>query len=456
MTRLRRQDGYALVTATIMLAIMLMVGLTVVALGDTQNKQAGEQRVRESSFALTEGLLFGQGFVLANNWPDEALKAFPSSCSQASAPVTAGAVRCPNRDTLATATSATKPAAAFTAVDFAADVTWITKVRDDYGALATDYVAASADGALTGAGGTCAAPCSWDFNKNDVLWVQAKAVVRGKTRNIVAMLRREKLAENIPQRGITAGAIATTNTGNSLLIDDTDSGVFVRCTPGNPTSNNTCAGYDGPQIKPVPPEQLPVESRDVPMMDAAQLARYKASATKRFDACPPQDADLSGSIVWVEGCVSEPSFANSLVTKPCDPPEPAPTGMSQNCINSIAQPGILIWHCGRSDWQGGQTFVGVIYMVNNSDGTCAPPLVTLGSNGTPKCTGRNEKRGDDAFFSSGGFGIWGSLSIDGPACAKIGSNGLQFKFDRRVFEAVSTYGAVGLLQTSWRELPAGQ
>src|SRR5215217_9389620 len=116
--RVRNQDGYALVTATILLSIMLMVGLTVVALGDTQSKRSGEQRIRESSFNLAEGLLFGQGFVLASGWPDELAKAYPATCTQASPLVTATGVRCPNRDTLATANSATKNAAAFTAVDF--------------------------------------------------------------------------------------------------------------------------------------------------------------------------------------------------------------------------------------------------------------------------------------------------------------------------------------------------
>jgi Tfp pilus assembly protein PilX len=443
MTRLRRrEDGYALVTAMVLLGVMLMVGLTVVSLGDTQAKRSGEQRIGESSLNLAEGVLYGQGFVLAQNWPNAATTAYPSQCTEA-APA---GDQCPNRDTLAAANSSTKLAAVFDANDFAANTQWVTKVRDDVGALASDYDVAAAG----------AAP-AWDSNGNKKMWVQARTVVRGRPRNVVAKLQLEKLAESTPQAALTAGAISTTNSGNSQLINDTGGGVFVRCSPNNNNpSNNTCAGFDLGQILPVLPTQIPAAT-DKPMMDASQLARFKQRAItdkKYFPGCPPSDADLSGAVVWVEGCLTEPSFSNALVTTPCDPPEPAPVGMSGSCINNIAKPGLLLWHCGRSDWQGGMTYVGVIYMVNNSDGTCVG-VPQLGSNGSPKCTGRQEKKGDDGFFSSGGFGIWGALSIDGPACAKIGSNGLQFTYDARVFQDITSYGTVGLIQNTWRELPAG-
>ena len=452
MTRLRqRQEGYALVTATVLLGIMLMVGLTVVSLGDTQTRRSGEQRIRESSLNLAEGVLYGQGFVLAHNWPGTVDKAYPPTCTEAAA----AGLTCPNRDVLAAANSSTQAAAAFDATDFKAGTAWVTRVRDDYGALANDYDVGLADGTLTGTLGNCAGPCTWDFNDNNKVWVQARTVVRGEPRNVVAKLQLEELAESMPESAITAGAIKTTNNGNSQLVLDAGSGVFVRCAPDNVNpSNNTCAGYDPGQIAPVLPEQLDTAIADKPMMDATQLERFKQRAitdSKHFPGCPPKDADLSGEVVWVEGCTNEPTLANQLITKPCNPPAPAPAGMSQTCINNIAKPGLLIWHCGRADFQGGVTFVGVIYIVNNSDGTCTIPQI--GSNGVPKCTGKNEHP-DDAFFSSGGFGIQGSLTVDGPACAKIGSNGLQFTYDEAVFSSISSYGTVGLIQNTWRELPA--
>ena len=39
---------------------------------------------------------------------------------------------------------------------------------------------------------------------------------------------------------------------------------------------------------------------------------------------------------------------------------------------------MLIWHCGRVDFQGSFTFVGILYNANNSDGTCDPSPVHEG------------------------------------------------------------------------------
>jgi Tfp pilus assembly protein PilX len=444
----KRQEGYALATAMIMLGIMLTVGLGVVAIGDHQSKRSGEQRVRESSLNLTEGVLYGQGLVLATNWPSRPDLAYPAQCSEAQP----AGDQCANRDTLAAANATAPAAAAFSATDFTADVTWTTKVRDDYGPLAADYDTTMADGALALAGKpTCAAPCAWDFNGNNKLWVQARAVVRGRPRNVVARLQLEKLAESIPQVALVSGAVNITNLGNSQLINDTNTDVLVRCKPnnGNNHRGDSCAGYDTGQILP----NVPKQGDPGPLFSAEQLARFKQAAKTdgKLMGCPDKNADLSGAVVWVEGCVmdGEPSFSSSMVTKPCNPP--APAGMSQSCINQLGSPGVLIWHCGRSNWQGGLTFVGLIYMVNDTDGTCGS-LGLPGVIGNGSCNGNNVKDSQDAFIANGGFGIWGALAVDGPGCAKIGSNGMQLYYDPAIFSSISTYGTVGLIQNTWREL----
>ena len=50
------------------------------------------------------------------------------------------------------------------------------------------------------------------------------------------------------------------------------------------------------------------------------------------------------------------------------------------------------------------------------------------------------------------LGILGALLIDGTGCLYAGSNGLQVQFDPNVFGAVASYGTVGLVQDTWREL----
>jgi hypothetical protein len=194
------------------------------------------------------------------------------------------------------------------------------------------------------------------------------------------------------------------------------------------------------------------------MMTATQLARMKARAIADghyFSGCPGDGPsayesgyDFSGPVVWVEGCTNPPNFTNRVPTTSCPT---APSGMSQSCVNGELTPGILIWHCGRADFQGNFTYRGVLYMVNDSDGTCPGNLP--GPIGNYTCSTQpavDPTR--DVLNTNGGFAVWGAVAVDGPACLKVGSNNLQIKFDGSIFDAIDSYGTVGLVQNTWREL----
>ena len=77
-------------------------------------------------------------------------------------------------------------------------------------------------------------------------------------------------------------------------------------------------------------------------------------------------------------------------------------------------------------------------MPQRGDGTCSKT--------------NNVDHNRDAIVTDGGFGVWGVAAVDGPACLKLGSNGIQVTFDPSVFNAVESYGTVGLVQNTWREL----
>jgi hypothetical protein len=138
MTRVRDEEGSVIVTAIVLMAIMLVFGLSLMTIVDQQTAESAKQRTRESSLNLNEGALYGQAFVLARNWPSASAGAggaFPSSCTSTAATVT----KCPDRDTLAIANSADPARANFRAIDFAAGSVWATQVRDNGGDLQTDY-----------------------------------------------------------------------------------------------------------------------------------------------------------------------------------------------------------------------------------------------------------------------------------------------------------------------------
>jgi Tfp pilus assembly protein PilX len=437
--RFKQERGFAMVTAIVLLSLMFGLGLVALRATETNSHRSREQRVRESSLSLDEGVLYAQSLVLATKWAN-ALNPYPATCTSGGA----ASDKCPNAATLAGSATAN-----FANVDQLGSSTWKTKVRDNGGALKNAYDPLQADLAQTTTGiGTCTAPCTYDFNHDNELWVQAQSTVRGKKRNVVARMRLEQVTENLPETGVTAGAISVTNSGahgGTPIIDASGSTVLVRC-PN--TAAATCVNAKDGQVVPT------AQSASVPnLMSASQLARFKQRAItdgRYYPGCPTPDPvtgnyTLTGDVVWVEGCASPPNLTNKLDTVACNPP----AGMANTCTNVNDQPGLVIWHCGRADMAGGYTHRGILYIVNNSDGTCP---AALGARGDGTCQGSSVDETRDVLTTNGGFAVWGALAVDGNGCMKIGSNGLQVRFDANVFDSAQSYGTVGLVQNTWREL----
>jgi hypothetical protein len=449
--RLGDQEGYVLVSAIVLATIMVSIGLVLAGLIDSGTHRTREDRERESALLVDEGVLYAQSLVLQTAWPTASgldaatgrAQYYPAKCDSTAA--SGLDFRCPNPQTLVAANSSSPANAAFNNVDVLKDVSWATKVRDNGGDLLRSYDPSKADNAQTGC--FAFAPCTYDANGDRELWVQSQTFVRGKPRNVVAKLRLEQLAESVPQTAVVSGALSITNNGNhggTPIIDAKDSQVVVRC--ADPTKAD-CANFEAGQIKPGAPKS---DSGAPNMMTPAQLQRFKQRAIMDrtyFPGCPTPPYNLSGKVVWVEGCSNPPNLTGQVPTVPCPT---APAGLDQDCVNTEDNPGLLIWHCGMADMAGGWTYRGVLYIVNNSDGTCQAPLDQVRGNGT--CSKQNNPNANDAITTNGGFGVWGSVTVDGPACLKLGSNGMQVSYDKRVFEAVESYGTVGLVQNTWREL----
>ena len=224
--------------------------------------------------------------------------------------------------------------------------------------------------------------------------------------------------------------------------------MYVRC--ANP-AQSSCADYQSGQIKP----GAPLSDTTAPnLMSPDQLQRFKQRAIidgKYFSGCPGQNGqgyDLSGQVVWVEGCLSPPNLTSVIPTTTCSAALPA--GLDKDCVNTETAPGLLIWHCGLADMAGGWTYRGLLYVVNNSDGTCAATMPARGDGTCSSSPSLDNAR--DAITTNGGFGVWGVVAVDGNACLKLGSNGIQVSYDGSIFDAVESYGTVGLVQNTWREL----
>ena len=442
MMRLRKcgdERGWAMVTTVLFMGILMMVGMTSLGIADFNSKQTRVQRERESALALAEGALTAQTFALARHWPGANRASYPATCESSTA--TTG--QCPNRDTLAVANSSSPQAAAFQGVDFLRGVSWVTRVRDNYGALANSFSTASANQALTGATGTCAAPCSRDFNGDRAMWVQARAVVNGQARNVVALMKMEELPEAVPVTGLTAGALKITTNTNSAMVDATGGNVMVRCVIDFQLGNQAlCTDFRGGQVTPLPQQGDPS-----PVMTAQQIERFRERAIidgTYHVGCPNT---LVGRVVFVERCTDPPNYGSTWATA-CS----APLGLSQRCLNTIQEPGVLIVRCGALRMTDTWTYVGLIYFVNGSDGTCQNSEIRGSS--PPSCPS-NGLDSRTVMDTQGGFGVWGSIASDGSACVLFESRSLSLKFDIRAFSALASYGTVGLVQNTWRELPVG-
>jgi len=405
------EAGSILVVAIVLMAVMLGVALSSFAFVDGQQQRAVEQRQRETALNLAEGVLYSQGFALARSWPGNATEgaAMPATCTSA-----AVQSLCPDPRTLAAANSSTPASANFTNADASANVTWTTRIRDNGGPLTDAFDVTQMNSTQTTGAVSCPGPCKWDANGDLKLWVQAQAIVRGRPRNLVALLKREEFAESFgANNAVTAGSFETTNSGNKTIIDVAGSQAVVRCPVGP-----GCTDYDTTkgQVQPAP-VSIPSTPR---AMTSVQLERFKAAAQSAnpstyYTSCP---TSYAGRVVFVD---------LPAATTTC-------TDSNSAMYNSAAKPGVLIVARGMLSMKS--TFYGLVYMVNgpgdepHSSGT----VLTVAANGQ----------------------IIGGLAIDGAGhlvAGQASGNLATIKFDPNAFNSLVSFGTAGLVQNTWRELP---
>ncbi len=323
--RLSREDGIGVITATILMALMLGVGLASFAYVDEQQREAGVERFRESSFNLTEGALNVQSYVLGGaGWPGTAASANPSTCTQAG----------PRANGCPEASEMTK---SFTGHDFGGS-TWETRVRDN--GLATMYVDSQP---------------SWDANGDGRLWVRAQGRVQGRPRVLLGQVVRDAVREQFPRKLLLAGKVATSNRGNKVIVDTQGSAgqaapVAVRC---DPAVDPACLDYSPGQVAPNSTETGYASSTTALSPEAIERLRATAMAngTHYSSGCP---ANPSGSVVFVETATPVAcSYNNS----------------SGSTFNAPGWPGLFIVANGTFSLSGNVTFYGIVYALNRQAST---------------------------------------------------------------------------------------
>lgn len=389
---MRREDGNVLVIAMMMLMLMLAIGLATLATVDTQTDVSKKERERESTFNLTDAVLNAQTFVLGRLGTGNLATPFPVQC-----PATPASALCPDPQQIANSYDAgSQP-------DFdPATTNWTTIVRDNTGGGFYDPAIETT------------AP-RYDQNEDRQMWVKSTALVRGKTRSIVALIKVEDRPIAFPQYSISAGFFLTTNNGNKTIVDASGSlGVGVRCNEPPPSLN--CLSYSTTkgQLSPAGAYTLGYSNDTAISTDDLQgLEDYARASGTYYDSCP---ANPNGAVVFVKSGNCE--FNDSA---------PAEPGQSK-CCNSADKPGLLIIANGTLKLLGNITYHGLVYMPN-------------------------QQNSSGAVLTTGGTAlIKGGVTIDGPGGLAAGSSGLNVQFNLGAFQNVNTIGTAGVVQNTWREI----
>lgn len=402
--RLRQEQGYLVVTAMVMIGIMMGAGLAAYAFVDTQQKESGVERQRESSFNLGEAALSAQSFVLSRDWPGSVGKAYPSSCTWSTGGPLTPQPGCPN---------AAELARAFTEPDYAAVTKWTVRVRDDYCLNSSSQQVAcnSARGVQFYDQATVDARPSWDENKNDSVWVRADADVRGRKRSLVALMGVERVGESFPRKTIIAGRLTIPQSGNQEYVITQGRDVALRCS----ASDANCADYSKPNN--VSPESAikygQYDGQTAVSAESVERLRARAIADGTYyTSCPSSPA---GAVVFVE----------STTTVNCV--YDAPGAVS---YNSATAPGVFVVTRGTFAIGANDTFYGIIYALNRQNSSGA------------------------VISTTGGGTIVGAAFVDGAGAVEIGNNAGNLRFDDRAFADITSYGTAGVVQNTWREIPA--
>ncbi len=407
------ERGSALVTAIFVTMLFMSLGLATLSFVDTQQRESGRERVRESSFALAEGVLNSQIYLLSRQWPGTVTQSYATPCSKA----TGADPRCPDAGTIE---------GAFTGSDYdPAAVEWSTEIHDNTettgaGKFYDDAVVRNEPG--------------WDANKDQYVWVRAQAVlnptsVHPHRRTLVALVNVEELTTMFPRNAIVAGKIKVHPNGNQTYLGTSGSYVTLRCTEPE-LGNDACRGWT--RLGHVGPNASVVTSPTQPpamTVDAIERMREtaKANGTYYASGCVPT---LSGAVVFIEraDCTSKYDLQGI------------------QAWNTQEDPGVLIVGSGTITFGGNAMYHGVLYHVNGSDG--------VGPTST-----------DYVVRLEGNSCIVGSVVIDGGGGLMVGSSSGasrcpnrqgNLQFDANVSNNLKAFGTAGIVQNSFREIRASE
>lgn len=221
LTRLRRigdERGSVVITALLVMAIMIPIGLALLAIVDTQAQESGRERTRDRAFNLADSALHSAAVIMGRGaWPATAGSA-PSNtgptgtsmdCGLASYGATLGD---PTNDGSATAKLQPNLNASYDDASYAG-ATWQINVCDN------DL---TSPGPEIWREDLLSTSRNFDRNGDGLVWVRSEAAVDGRRRVLAALVRVEEEPAFSSKYGIITGRLnaEVRNTAGELLSGD--------------------------------------------------------------------------------------------------------------------------------------------------------------------------------------------------------------------------------------------
>jgi Tfp pilus assembly protein PilX len=420
MTRLREEQGVALVAAITLMMVMMGLGLALLLFANSQQKASTREQASEAAFNVAEAALNAQVGQLSRQWPTSESQ-MPTSCT-ASSPG-ASSNDCPSSNDLSSDPNTSSATCSGTNA-------WGSSLSNQW----TTYVRAPVSGSLFNSATENGALSYDQEGSGGKLWVRSVGVVQCHVVSLVTLVARQTIPLNFPENAVTGNWFKVTNNGKKVIIDrqgtaSQPGAVSMRCSGFTGTKAEIeaeCEKYEAGkgQISPGLTENPASPSTTLTSTELASVKQEAQEHNTYFSAtapyhCPSSMSELTGKPAYVEGCGALKVQANGTA-------------------NSAAAPGFLVIANGTFELGGTSTFYGIIYAANleNASGK----VIKLFGNTT----------------------VVGAIDVDGNGGIEFGSSGgggsgsVNLEYSSGGFRNLKLSVGAAATRNSFRILPAGQ
>lgn len=482
MQRLREQDGIALISATIILAIVLGLAIALLSFADNQQHASAREQAHEVAYSLAEAALNAQISKLGAQWAtssDWTSGSPPTSCAPSGGVFPTGC-QCNNTSTFTGCPSPTgswqsapgyttsptswcPPGTQADAWNSAATTSWsnvsngwTTYVRDDAGGT-TNLFSSTTDESQV----------PYDANSDGDVWVRSVGTYHCQTAIVLAKVAEQLVPISFPRDAVTANSFLTGNSGNKVILDT--SGTFGTF-PGSTNPNRQGPGHIATRCTGISSNCAQYRSGQI-LLDTCGATAAPPNGCSQYPSTPATTIDSTG----LAGLKSEAQaygtwYSGNLLDQTQYGAKPCPTSASQlasvsvpggvdpvyidtscpsmsftgnDTINSAALPGFLVLTDQTLYLGGTETFYGFIYDANlcssgGSYSTCTTysgsPTITITGNAT----------------------VQGAINVDGAGSIQFGESHTNFVYDSRIWTLLTEFGGADAAPNSFRQLPNSQ